>query len=370
MSLSPPRTRPTTTSDNGSTRAFQLYWCFQCHRAVSVATPTNATTSNVPTSQPATCPRCSGHFICEINTPNNNNSGQRRPRLVVNFTEFDPSPEARLLEALSLVLDPPLLGTTAPPETGFPRGRDTWSRRWPAEDGIGSDLSVPATGRRRHRSFDDGGMFQPTMRRTRAWIILRPAGNPTGPARPVSTTNIFPPRRVDPRDYFTGPSLNDLIEQITQDDRPGPAPAAESAIEAIPRVEIREAHLAGNNDYDSCPVCKEEFKVGGEARELPCKHIYHDECIVPWLRLHNSCPVCRKEIPVMSRGRGSEDEEADDGGGTCWRLRRQLASMWPFGRPRYARVMPNDSVPANDDANPNATRRASSPSWTSSCNIL
>ncbi|CAN1235844.1 E3 ubiquitin-protein ligase RING1 [Linum perenne] len=359
MSLSPPRTRPDSTSGNGGgARPFQLYWCFQCHRAVSVAT-----TSVAPTSEPARCPRCSGHFICEISTANNNNNnGPRRPRLVVDFAEFDPSPEARLLEALSLVLDPPLLGTTAPLGHDFPRGRDTWPRRRPVEDNIGSDFNVPTTGRRRHRSFDDGGMFPPTTRRTRAWIILRPVGNnPTAPTRPISTTNIFPPRRVDPRDYFTGPSLNELIEQITQDDRPGPPPVAEATIEAIPRVEIQEAHLAGNNDYDSCPVCKEEFKVGGEARELPCKHIYHDECIVPWLRLHNSCPVCRKEIPAAhsNRGRG-EEEDDDDGGGRCWRLRRQLTSMWPFGRPRYARVMPNDSVPApaNDtNANQNASRR-------------
>lgn len=34
---------------------------------------------------------------------------------------------------------------------------------------------------------------------------------------------------------------------------------------------------------DACVVCSEAWKLGDEARKLPCKHTFHNDCIIPWL---------------------------------------------------------------------------------------
>ncbi|KAL6876367.1 hypothetical protein ACP4OV_012939 [Aristida adscensionis] len=45
-----------------------------------------------------------------------------------------------------------------------------------------------------------------------------------------------------------------------------------------------------------CSVCLGAFEHGEMVRLLPlCLHLYHVECIDPWLAKRSSCPVCRSE---------------------------------------------------------------------------
>lgn len=135
-------------------------------------------------------------------------------------------------------------------------------------------------------------------------------------------------RRANMADYFVGPGLEDIIEQLTQNGRHGPPPASQSSIDAMPTLKINQRHLRGDSH---CPVCKEKFDLGNEAREMPCKHIYHPDCIIPWLEQHNSCPVCRHELPPQRSGSYRCSRSSSNGNHNGRRRRRNLFSfLWPF----------------------------------------
>ncbi|KAI4331106.1 hypothetical protein MLD38_029329 [Melastoma candidum] len=50
-------------------------------------------------------------------------------------------------------------------------------------------------------------------------------------------------------------------------------------------------------DYDEdskrCAVCLEDFEYGEEVMITPCDHMFHENCILPWVMEHGQCPVCR-----------------------------------------------------------------------------
>ncbi|KAG1371443.1 putative E3 ubiquitin-protein ligase SIRP1 [Cocos nucifera] len=135
-------------------------------------------------------------------------------------------------------------------------------------------------------------------------------------------------------DYFLGPGLNLLLQHLAENDpnRYGTPPARKEAIDAMPTVKIEEAM--------SCSVCLEDFEIGGEAREMPCKHKFHCGCILPWLELHSSCPVCRFQMPADeskdSNGGGNSDRveggsgDGGDGGNGGNGRRFWVPVPWPF----------------------------------------
>ncbi|XP_021291170.1 E3 ubiquitin-protein ligase AIP2-like [Herrania umbratica] len=45
-----------------------------------------------------------------------------------------------------------------------------------------------------------------------------------------------------------------------------------------------------------CPICLEELVVGFEAACMPCSHVFHDHCIVTWLKRKKRCPCCRFKL--------------------------------------------------------------------------
>lgn len=49
--------------------------------------------------------------------------------------------------------------------------------------------------------------------------------------------------------------------------------------------------------HTTCNICLEDFKKGKKVWELPCKHIFHLECIDEWLSRHSCiCPNCKMNL--------------------------------------------------------------------------
>lgn len=48
---------------------------------------------------------------------------------------------------------------------------------------------------------------------------------------------------------------------------------------------------------EECMICLDEFSDGNDVALMPCQHVYHDACIVMWLKTSHLCPLCRYQMP-------------------------------------------------------------------------
>ena len=101
-------------------------------------------------------------------------------------------------------------------------------------------------------------------------------------------------------------NMDSIINYIMQNDlnRYGNPPASKSSLEKLEKIEVNEEFLHNKklkikNELEyNCSVCKEEFELRNKLINLPCKHTFHEDCIMPWLKERNSCPTCRFELPT------------------------------------------------------------------------
>ncbi|WOL06553.1 hypothetical protein Cni_G15287 [Canna indica] len=93
-------------------------------------------------------------------------------------------------------------------------------------------------------------------------------------------------------------SYDDLPERFAEQEYyiRGSPPAAKSVVENLPLAVLT---IEDAVDIDSvCAVCKDEIVVENRVKRLPCRHHFHEECILPWLGIRNTCPLCRFELPT------------------------------------------------------------------------
>ena len=94
---------------------------------------------------------------------------------------------------------------------------------------------------------------------------------------------------------------------------------------SVPQLMLIIRHVSHQVCKSPCSdiCCREDLQVGEEVQIMPCNsnHVYHPDCLAPWLKAHNSCPVCRFELPTDDMAYETKKErdqrEAEDSKGAA-----------------------------------------------------
>ncbi|CAJ1978774.1 unnamed protein product [Sphenostylis stenocarpa] len=74
---------------------------------------------------------------------------------------------------------------------------------------------------------------------------------------------------------------------------------------------LKEKEMEKDEDGKRCAVCLEDFNSGEEVMLTRCNHMFHEDCIVPWLTTKGQCPVCRFVICEIRSGNPSSFNNID-----------------------------------------------------------
>jgi hypothetical protein len=86
-----------------------------------------------------------------------------------------------------------------------------------------------------------------------------------------------------------------------------PSPSAASAPGVEPSV-----HGA------ACAICLSSFTAASIASVLPCGHVLHSECVLPWLARSRFCPVCRADVVAGIVALGAAAATLPPADGSCF----------------------------------------------------
>ncbi|EPS61306.1 hypothetical protein M569_13496 [Genlisea aurea] len=253
-----------STTDGGT------HWCYSCREPVTLRRQYHPVCSN-----------CSGGFVQELDSPQDQNQRPRFMQAVSNFLRQQVAVRSGISDVSRI-----------PEPDHHLNGGDSWDSFLV----FSGDMPVAMPGAGGFLEFFNEGLGF---------------------------------RRENGDDYFVGPGVEEFFEHVSSSDHTRvPPPASRSSIDALPTVKISKKHIRADS---MCAVCKEDFELGSQVRKLPCKHLYHSDCIVPWLEQRRSCPVCRQELI------GHQQQETNGGGQRLReqqlvrsRRRRWSSFFWPF----------------------------------------
>lgn len=140
----------------------------------------------------------------------------------------------------------------------------------------------------------DGSLAATLLRRVRTATTgsaTAEAGDPASSSPSSSSPNGF---GQSPMDALSDSELMAWRDALLAAATSRPQPASSAAVASLPDC---TDELRGASDPDLlCSVCRDGLDDDETVRwvRLPCKHVFHRECVQPWLASHaHTCPNCR-----------------------------------------------------------------------------
>ena len=67
---------------------------------------------------------------------------------------------------------------------------------------------------------------------------------------------------------------------------------------------------------ENCAICLQKYKGVDIIKEFPCKHIFHKNCILKWIKNSNKCPLCKfditNDVNKIELKNYNDDEDEED----------------------------------------------------------
>lgn len=99
---------------------------------------------------------------------------------------------------------------------------------------------------------------------------------------------------IDP-DNMTYEELLDLGEAVGTQSRGLP----KELIDLLPTSKYKASWIFSKKRCgERCVICQMKYKRGDRQMNLPCKHVYHSDCVSKWLGINKTCPVCNAEVSI------------------------------------------------------------------------
>ncbi|CAJ1966366.1 unnamed protein product [Cylindrotheca closterium] len=81
--------------------------------------------------------------------------------------------------------------------------------------------------------------------------------------------------------------------------------AVHAVYESSPQEKLPADEYVSTKKDDStcgdecCAICLEPYAIGDDlcsGKTEKCSHVFHEHCLIEWIRRHNRCPLCRSNL--------------------------------------------------------------------------